>query len=110
MAVMMTVQRQPRAGILRLLTHGCLLLLPALCFSGCGDDIEPEEGSFDRYDACERMVTLCEMSRDVLSPCVTWIEQNFPNKADRILLVQCMQTAPDCTSMKGQCNLDALIP
>jgi len=83
-----------------------LVLLAAVCGApGCGDDLDPNEGFFDRYDACERMVSLCGLTRDGLAPCVEWIVRDYPNEADRTLLVQCMQNAPDCAAMRGQCNL-----
>jgi hypothetical protein len=89
---------------------GCLLAALLFFPPGCGDDEDPDEGDFDRYDACERMVSLCDLSRDLMSPCVDWIEQNFPNRVERILLVQCMEEALDCTSMREACNLEELFP
>jgi hypothetical protein len=106
----MIAEIKSRAGIPGLFAAWFFLMLPALWSPGCGGDIEPDEGYFDRYDACERMVTLCRQDRARLAPCVSWVEQNYPNRADRILLVQCMQDAPDCTSMTAQCNLEGLNP
>ena len=89
----------------------CLWILPGiLCplFAGCGDEKIPDEGFFDRYDACERMISLCMMSRDDLTLCVEWVEQNYPEKVDRLLLMGCMENAPDCESMISECNLEDL--
>ena len=72
---------------------------------GCGDDKYTDEGCFDRYDACERMVSLCGLTRDHLEGCVNWIEANFPDKQDRIVQMKCMETALDCESMTQDCNL-----
>ena len=88
-----------------------LAALATLAVAGCGDGIEPDEGFFDRYDACERMVSLSGLTRDRLPPCINWVLGSYPGRTDRILLVQCMQEAPDCDSMKGQCDLPAdLVP
>ena len=72
---------------------------------GCGEDRKADEGFFDRYDACERVVSLCGLSRDKLEPCVQWVEENYPNQVDRILLVQCVMAATDCASMNRQCGV-----
>jgi len=82
----------------------CLFLLIFMNM-GCGDDKYTDEGCFDRYDACERMVSLCGLTRDDLTGCVNWIEANFPDKQDRIIQMKCMETAPDCASMTHDCNL-----
>ena len=92
-------------GTILFLVWGFLAVLLFLN-QGCGGDQAPtNEGFHDRFDACERAVSLCRLSRGALTPCVDWVEENFPNDVDRILLVQCMMEAPDCANMIDQCNL-----
>ena len=88
------------------LVLGFIALL-VLAGQGCGGDKATlNEGFLDRFDACERAVSLCGLSRDDLTPCVGWVGENFPNEVDRILLIQCMTEAPDCETMIEQCNLE----
>jgi len=73
--------------------------------AGCGDARNADEGDFDRWDACERMVSLCGDTRDDLARCVSQIEENYPDPSERTEIVRCMQEAPTCQDMIENCNL-----
>lgn len=86
-------------------------LFPLIFFllhAGCGGDKISEEAFFDRYDACERIISLCGLTRDDLSPCVNWVEQNYAETVDRILILECMESTADCDNMIAECNLEGL--
>ena len=78
-------------------------LLPWLCLlnPGCQD-----QGLFDRYDACERWVSLCEPWRGALAPCVEWMEANSPDDVYQALQVGCVMDASTCQEIAEVCALD----
>jgi hypothetical protein len=83
-----------------------VLIVLAAADSGCGEDQSPDEGDFDRWDACERMVSLCGYSRDKIYECLDRIEQNYPDQGERIELLCCMKEAATCQEMIGDCMQD----
>jgi len=116
-----TLVRTERFGIMGLRIDKCekgtgrvfpgLHLFPLIFFllhAGCGGDKISEEAFFDRYDACERIISLCGLSRDDLSPCVSWVERNYAETVDRILILECMEKTADCDNMIAECNLEGL--
>lgn len=71
----------------------------------CGDDKHPDEGEFDRWDACERTVSLCRYERSALSQCVERIETQVPDRQVRIDLVLCIRDARSCQDILEGCAL-----
>ncbi len=80
-----------------------LILLSLAGIAGCGDHGDPEDNTFDRWDACERRVSLCEQDREDIFPCLDWVEQNYPEGPARDELLQCIAAAPDCDSLTLDC-------
>jgi hypothetical protein len=80
-----------------------ILLVLAALNSGCGEDQTQDDGDFDRWDACERMVSLCGYTRDKISECVNRIEQDYPGTDERAELLRCMKEAPTCQEMTEAC-------
>ncbi|MEW6440264.1 MAG: hypothetical protein AB1640_04940 [bacterium] len=77
------------------------VLAAAVLAAACGDDKDPDEGDFDRWDACERLVSLCEDERAAIESCVDRLEQSFPDRDARTAVVLCMKEAATCEGIQS---------
>lgn len=80
-------------------------MLFACAWAACGDDKHPDEGGFDRWDACERAVSLCGYKRSDLPECVDRIEAQYPDRQERMGLVLCVRDAQTCQDILEGCGL-----
>ncbi len=78
-----------------------LLLWLCLLNPACTD-----QGFFDRYDACEKWVSLCQPWHPALTSCVEWIEENLPDDQRLALLLECVPDASTCEEITEGCTLN----